>query len=144
MFWTRTRTFSPRASLRTHFDIFNRYFGAQNHDDAVASFPALNVWANEDGAMVTSELPGVSIEDIEITASGNGITIKGTRKEGNKEEKNLYLRRERPEGEFTRAIELPFAIESSRIEAKLVHGVLRISLPRAETDKPRKIAVNGN
>lgn len=144
MFWTRTRSFSPRATLRSHFDIFNRYFGAHNHDDAVASFPAFNVWSNEEGAMITSELPGVSIEDIEITAAGNGICVKGTRKEGSNEEKNLYLRRERPEGEFTRAIELPFKIEASGIDASLVNGVLRIRLPRAENDKPRRIAINVN
>lgn len=142
MFWSRNRSFAPRATRGSHFDLFNRVFGESNGAVA-ASFPALNVWSDEDGATVTSELPGVKLEDLEITASGNTIAVKGARKEGTGEG-SRYVRRERAEGEFNRSIELPFKIDTAKVEASLVNGVLEINLPRAENDKPRRIAVNSN
>lgn len=139
MFRSRTRYFAPRSSYADHFDLFNRLMNQSSRND-MGGFPAFNVWANEDGAVVTSELPGVKFEDLDITVSGKGINVKGARKEG-ADQDGRYLRRERPEGEFTRSIELPFQIEASKVDAKMANGVLCINLPRAENDKPRKITV---
>lgn len=141
MFWTRARSFSPRSTLSGNIDLFNRFFGQCNPGGPASAFPAFNVWANDEGASILSEIPGVKMEELEITTSGNTISIKGTRKEETGENQR-HLRRERPEGEFNRTIELPFKIDAGRVEAKLANGVLRIELPRAENDKPRKIAIN--
>lgn len=138
MFLTRPRNHTSRYTMGNPFELINRFMSDASHN---ANFPAFNVWSNEEGAVVTSEIPGVKMADLEITASGKNISIKGARKEGAGDAEVKYLRRERPEGEFNRSIELPFQIDSSKVEAKLVNGVLQITLPRAESDKPRKIQV---
>lgn len=141
MFPTRSRSRTQRHTYGSPFDFIER-FVANAPDMWSGSFPAFNVWANENGAVVTSELPGVKMEALDITASGKTITVKGARKEDTDGEDVRYLRRERPEGEFNRSIELPFQIDAGKVEAKLQNGVLEIKLPRAESDKPRKISVN--
>jgi len=105
------------------------------------SYPAMNVWTNEDGAVVTAELPGVSPEDIDISVVNDTLTLKGCRQPRELEEGESYHRRERGCGRFSRILQLPFQIEVEGIEATFEKGVLRISLPRAEADKPKKIVV---
>lgn len=111
-----------------------------NHPDTASSFPAFNIWSNEDGAVVTSEIPGVKMEDLDITVSGKDITISGSRKEDDATD-TRFVRHERPAGEFSRSFQLPFQIDSTKVNAKLANGVLQIDLPRAENDKPRKITI---
>lgn len=138
MFWIRSRSPLSRATFGDQLGLFNRFLGGAS--EVSTSFPAFNVWSNEEGAVLTSELPGVKMEDLDITVSGKEITVKGARKEDGEQDVR-YLRRERPAGEFTRTFELPYQIDSAKVEAKLTSGVLRVELPRAENDKPRKIAV---
>jgi HSP20 family protein len=107
---------------------------------AAAAYPAMNVWTNEDGAVVTAELPGVAPEDIDISVVNETLTVTGTRQR-DEVEGATYHRRERSQGRFTRSFQLPFRIESDQVEASFERGVLHINLPRAEADKPKKIAV---
>ena len=105
------------------------------------SFPAINVWANEDGAVVTAELPGVNSEDIDISVVGDTLTLSGERQPEELGEGDKYHRRERGYGKFNRAFQLPFKVDSDKVEAMFEKGILHLSLPRAEVDKPKKIAV---
>ncbi len=104
-------------------------------------YPPINIWTNGEGAIVTAELPGVSPEDVEITVVGKRLTIQGRRKADEVQEGVRYHFKERWDGEFTRNVELPFNINADAVEAKFTKGILVINLPRAEEDKPRKIAV---
>ena len=108
---------------------------------AAPGYPALNVWTNEDGAIVTAELPGVSAEDIEISVVDDTLTLSGARKANDLKEGEVYHRRERGSGKFARALQLPFPVQATKVEAVFDKGVLSISLPRLEADKPRKITV---
>jgi len=101
-------------------------------------FPAMNVWTNEEHAIVTAELPGVAEEDIDVSVTGSTLTLRGERKAA---EGGEYHRQEREEGSFVRTLDLPFQVNASQVEARLARGVLHIKLPRAEEDKPRKIAI---
>jgi HSP20 family protein len=123
--------------------LFDRFFHANPLADSGTGFPAFNLWTDGDGAVLTSELPGVSIEDLDITVAGRHITLKGSRALPEGEAKNERARRERPAGHFERTFRLPYAIESGRVNAKLANGVLEIALPRAESDRPRKVLING-
>jgi HSP20 family protein len=98
------------------------------------------VWANEEGVIVSAELPGVAPEDIDISVVGDTLTLSGTR---NSEEAEgfTYTRRERGHGEFTRTFQLPFQIQGDQVEASFDKGVLHITLPRVEEDKPKRIEV---
>ena len=105
------------------------------------SFPAINVWTNEDSAVVTAELPGVSPDDIDISVVGDTLTLTGNCAPEELSDDAKYHRRERTFGKFTRTFQLPFKIEMDKVEAVFKNGILHLSLPRAEAEKPKKIAV---
>lgn len=139
MFWSRSNPIARRDTFDNQLDLFNRFLGGPGFQHS--SFPAFNIWSDDDGAVITSELPGVDMQDLDITVSGNNITVKGSRSEGEAENGSQRVRRERPSGTFERSFELGFQIDAAKVEAKMANGVLEISLPRAENDKPRKIGV---
>jgi len=105
------------------------------------SYPALNVWANDEGLKVTAEVPGVSPEDIDISVVGDMLTLNGTRKTDELDENARYHRQERGYGDFTRSLQLPFPVDVNKVEATFHNGLLMVAMPRAEEDKPRKITV---
>ena len=107
------------------------------------AFPAVNIWEDGECFYVEAEIPGVSMNDVEIYASGDELTVKGRRKplEG---DDHTYLRQERGVGEFTRMITLPADADANKVEATLKDGVLTITLPKAEEAKMRKIPVSAN
>ena len=109
--------------------------------NAAPAYPAMNVWANEDSALVTAELPGVNADDLEIALVDDTLTVSGQRQTEALEDGERLYRRERGYGEFSRTFQLPFTVEADRVEAAFEKGVLNIVLPRAEADKPKKIAV---
>lgn len=122
----------------------NRLFssiGSTSRPTIAASYPAINVWGNEDGVVVTAELPGVLPEDIDISVVGDTLTLSGTRQPDELKEGEQYHRQERRYGSFTRTFQLPFRVEADNVDAKFEKGVLHISLPRLEAEKPRKISV---
>jgi len=104
-------------------------------------YPALNVWTSQDGLSVTAEVPGVPPQDIDISVVGETLTLSGVRKPDELTEDARYHRQERGYGSFTRSIQLPFPVDVAKVEATFKDGILSIALPRAEADKPRKIAV---
>jgi HSP20 family protein len=104
-------------------------------------FPPVNLWTNEDKAVITTEIPGVEPEGVEINVVGKTITLRVERKPAELKEGESYTRKERWDGGFSRTIELPFNIQSDKVEAKFSKGILHIELPRAEAEKPRKITV---
>jgi HSP20 family protein len=108
--------------------------------EAAPCYPAMNVWTNEDGAITTAELPGFDPDEIEITVEGDTLKVAGSRAPEELGE-GKYHRRERGCGSFTRSFQLPFQVQGDAVEASFERGVLRINLPRAEADKPKKITV---
>lgn len=104
-------------------------------------YPAMNIWANEEGLSLTAEVPGVRSEDIDISVVGETLTLTGERKPDELKEGARYHRQERGYGRFTRSIQLPFPVNVNKVEATFRNGILNVNLPRAEQDKPKKIAV---
>ncbi|MBI4926322.1 MAG: Hsp20/alpha crystallin family protein [Anaerolineae bacterium] len=104
-------------------------------------FPAMNAWTNEDGEIVTAEIPGIDPSAIEISVVNDVLTISGERALPELAEGERYHRRERMNGKFTRSIQLAFPVNVDKVDASYENGVLTIALPRAEADRPRKIAV---
>jgi HSP20 family protein len=114
-------------------------FGYRN--GAGTNDPLMNVYTNDEAALVSVELPGYSPDDIEISVISESLTIQGERKPDDIESGKKYHRQERSSGPFNRSIELPFPVDAEKVEASMKNGILTIQLPRAEDDKPRKIAV---
>jgi HSP20 family protein len=103
-------------------------------------YPAMNVWTSEDGAVATAELPGFDPDKIEISVVGDTLSVSGSRSPEDIGE-GKYHRRERSCGRFSRSFQLPFQVEGDAVEASFERGVLRITLPRAEADKPKRIEI---
>lgn len=131
---------SPWQEMERMRREMNRLFSSTGTRRVAPSFPAMNVWTNQEGAVVTAELPGLSPEDIDISVVGDTLTIRGSR-QAEEVENVQYHRRERNYGKFSRTFQLPFQVEAGKVDASFEKGVLYISLPRAEADKPRKIEV---
>lgn len=121
----------------------DRAFSLKTGSRMATAYPAMNVWTNEDSAIVTAELPGVVPDEINISVQGDTLSVRGRREYREMEEGETYHRRERGSGSFSRTFQLPFQIEANQVEASYEKGVLQIKLPRAESDKPKRITVKG-
>ena len=126
--------------LRAEMDeLFDQFFGRQP-EYAWAAFPALNVWEDDQHLYAEAELPGMTMDDLEVYVVGNELTLKGERKPYT-EDGVTYHRRERGVGSFSRVLRLPVEVEAEKVEAVLCNGVLTIKLPKAASARPRKIEV---
>ena len=94
--------------------------------------------------LITAEMPGVHPEDINIDVIADALSISGERKPDEVAKDANYHRRERSYGSFSRTIQLPFMVDTNKVEANFKNGVLMINLPRAEADKPKKITVKSS
>ncbi len=107
---------------------------------AAPVFPALNVWEDADHFFVEVELPGLTMEDVELLITGDELAIKGERKDTAGQD-DTYHRRERGTGRFSRVLRLPVDVQADKVTATLRDGVLLITMPKAEEVRPRKIEV---
>lgn len=119
----------------------NRAFGTNRRLMGTPTYPALNVWLNDEGAYLTAEMPGVESGSLDVKITGETLTISGERPGEPLPEDSCCQRQERVYGNFTRTIQLPFPVQANKAEAHLEKGVLHLRLPRAEADKPRQITV---
>jgi len=104
-------------------------------------FPLMNVTESKDNYYVRAELPGISADDLDMSVTGNTLSISGERKIPSEDEKAQYHRREREAGKFSRIISLPSQVDTKRVEAHCADGILTVVLPKAEEAKPKQIAV---
>jgi HSP20 family protein len=114
-----------RRELDQVFNEFNR----GGRLSVAPSFPAMNAWRNEEGVVITAELPGVNPEDIDISVVGDTLTLTGSRQPEELGENAKYHRRERGYGKFTRTFQLPFAVEADKVGATFEKGILQICCP---------------
>ena len=112
-----------------------------NAEETVWMLP-LDVSENEDAYIVKASIPGVNPDDIDITLVDNVLTIKAEIKEEKDIEEAKYHLRERRFGVFSRSITLPTAVDADKVEAVYEHGVLTLTIPKAEEVKARKIEVH--
>jgi HSP20 family protein len=118
------------------------WFG-ESEARTAASFPALNVWSDDRNLHVEAELPGLGLDEIEITVLGEDLTISG--EQADVREDGLRQHRvERSRLSFHRTLRLPHAVDADKVDARLEQGVLTITLPRAEALRPRRIAVQAS
>jgi HSP20 family protein len=136
--------FEPQQSMWQEMsrlqEEMNRVFSRANQPMASA-FPLVNLWVNQESAVVTAEIPGVTSDDLDISVVGDALTIQGWRKGEQPGDGQTYHRRERGSGRFVRAIQLPFRAEPDEVTASFRKGVLNITIPRAQADRPRKVQI---
>ncbi len=104
----------------------------------------MDVWQADDGYHVALDLPGIDPGSVEITCERNVLTIRAERRAEYQEGQNVLLA-ERPQGSFTRHIQVGDALDTSKVQATYESGVLRLTIPMAESAQPRRIEVqHGN
>lgn len=119
--------------------LFNQY--SPTVFQSTPSYPALNIWATEESLFISAEMPGVQSKDIDIQVERDTLTISGERSSDQVPEKAQFHRKERGFGKFSRSIQLPFGVNAEKVEAHFKNGVLNITLPRVEAEKPKKISI---
>jgi len=137
----------PFAEMRRMQEEMNRLFSEFDRDvgqgvTAAQSFPPVNVWTGEDSLVITTMLPGVPANDVDLSVREDTLTIRGRRTPPTEGDSVAWHRRERGYGGFARTIDLPFRVDADKAKARFNHGVLEVELPRHESDRARKIAIS--
>lgn len=105
--------------------------------------PAIDVTDHEDEIVVCAEVPGLNPDEIDISISGNELTISGEKRESSEDTQRGVHRSERRFGAFSRVIGLPAEVDADKVRAECRNGELVVHIPKSETQKPRKIPVLG-
>ena len=115
--------------------------GRGGEQQALAFVPQFEVKETKDGYLFKADLPGVKESDLDISLSGNRLTVSGRREAEEKQEGETYYAYERTYGSFTRSFTLPEDVASDDVRADLKDGVLTLVVPRRPEQQPRKISV---
>ena len=103
--------------------------------------PAVDLYEEKDDIVVKAELPGMEKDNIEVSLSGNRLTIKGEKKQEEEVKKEGYYRTERSYGSFLRTLELPTEVQTDKIKATFKNGILEIHLPKTEEAKKKETKI---
>src|SRR5256714_12811949 len=141
--------YDPFRDLRALQDEVNRLFTgnmARFDDEGIARgswSPSVDIYENKDQIVVEAELPGMNREDFDLSVENNVITLRGERRFEKKDETDNYHRVERSYGSFTRSFTLPQTVSAEDANAEYRNGVLRVTLPKREEVKARRIEIQG-
>ena len=136
--------FAEMASLRQAMDrMFDDVQPRRLTPNGVgeAYFP-VDVYETKDDVVVKASLPGIRPEDIDVSVTGQVLSIKASCEAEKEEQARNYFRRERRTGTFVRQLQLPSEVDSAKADAAFEHGVLRLTLPKTEAVKPKAIKVH--
>jgi HSP20 family protein len=104
-------------------------------------YPPLNLYDAGDRYLLAAQLPGMTASDIDLSITGETLTIRGERKRAEGVKDDSYRRQERPMGRWARTITLPDRVDTAQVVASFSDGILTVKIPKAESAKPRHIAV---
>ena len=110
-------------------------------DGDMAWAPSINIYEKEDSYVIQAELPGVNKDDVDISMTGDTLTIKGERKPPAEVKKEDYQCSEVCYGNFSRSINLPSAVDADKIEASCENGMLELQVPKVKEAIPAKIQI---
>src|SRR5688572_25287271 len=142
--------YDPFRDLRTLQEEVNRLFSTNMtrafDDEGIARgawAPSVDIYENKDQIVLEAELPGMKQEEFDLSIENNVITLRGERKFEKTEENDNYHRVERSYGAFTRSFTLPQTVSVEGATAEYSNGVLRVTLPKREETKARRIEIKG-
>jgi HSP20 family protein len=130
---------SPMSPMLAH--ALGLHGQQQGSGTATAWAPALDISERKDAYLVTVELPGIELDDLDITMEDGLLTIQGERQFAYESSEQQFHRVERRYGAFRRSITLPAQVQAEQIEASFENGVLQIVVPKMEEAKPKRIQV---
>jgi len=139
------RPFREVSKLRREMDrLWEDYFGPGRkalRPMEMEWIPSVDVSETEDKVVVKAEVPGMDAKDIDISLSGDMLTIKGEKKAETEEKGENFHLLERSYGSFSRSLRLPVGVEAEKIEAAYKQGVLTITCPKKEEVKTKAIEI---
>ncbi|HSR70349.1 MAG TPA: Hsp20/alpha crystallin family protein [Acidobacteriota bacterium] len=129
------------------FRLFDQAFpslepGRHRPEASKGWLPAVDIHEDSEGLTFTTEVPGFTKEDLNISVEDGTLTLSGERSRQQEDEGRHFHRVERSYGRFERSFTLPTNVDPAGINASLKNGLLTISIPKREEAKPRQIAVN--
>lgn len=144
---TARRPLDTMTSLRRLNSVLDEAFNSwpfqsgENGSLTSAWLPACDVFEDKDAVKIVAEVPGVRPEDVKISLENNLLTIRGEKKQHAEEKTERVHRYERSYGTFERTFSLPTTVDPDTIAANYEHGILTVSIPKAERARPREIPV---
>jgi HSP20 family protein len=142
------RLWEPFRELRNMHDEMDRLFSSlwpkaavRDAGASAAWAPAIDVYEEKDRYVVKAELPGVKREDVSLSLTDDVLTIKGERRYEKEEKQEGFLRVESAYGGFQRVLQLPQTVKGDAVSAEFKDGILKITLPKAESVKSREIKI---
>ncbi len=139
----RWEPFSDIASIRHAMDrMMEDNFLRPTTAWVAPEVPTIDMYQTDDSLVLKATLPGVKPEDVDISVTGDALTLKAESKAEEDVKRENYIRRERRYGTFSRTIALPLPIQVDKAQAIYENGVLTLTLPKAETIKPKSIKVH--
>lgn len=130
-------------TLREAMDqLFNDAFTRPLGGAALTQAPAIDLYQDSDKVVVKASLPGFKPEDVQISVTGDVLTLRGEYKHENDQKEKTYHLREQHYSSFERSVRLPSEIQADKANADFENGILTISLPKAESVKPRMVTIN--
>lgn len=140
---TRWEPVRDMMTLREAMDrLFDDAFTRPLSLSGVSTLPAIDLIENSDEVIVKAALPGLKADDVQISVRGDTLTLRGNYKQENEKNEATYHIREQHYGAFERTVMLPVDVQSNKAKADFENGLLTITLPKAETVKPKNISIN--
>lgn len=122
-------------------DLFDRFLGGRLSRQSPGHGPALKSYVDSGKLVVRADLPGIDPKDVEITASGDQLTIRGKREQQSEEKGRDFIHHEVVYGSFERVVKLPGGVNPDEIQASFNNGVLELSVPLPEQSRTRKVPI---
>jgi HSP20 family protein len=142
------RTWSPLRELdrfrRDIDDVFDRFLGGRRSRQSSGTGPALESYVDSGKLVVRADLPGIDPKDVEITATGDQLIIRGKREQQREERGRDFIHREIVYGSFERVVKLPGGINPDEIKASYNNGVLELTVPLPEHARIRKVPIQSS
>jgi HSP20 family protein len=126
------------------FEVMNQWLTGAGREGGLTFVPSFEVKETKDAFIFKADLPGVDEKDLEITLTGDRITVSGKRESEKREESDRFYAYERSYGSFSRAFTLPEGVNPDAVNAELKNGVLTIKLPKRPEMQPKRITVGAS
>lgn len=133
-----------RAMEQVLDDLWRNWPGFQTDTTRPVLRPAMDVIENDEAITLRIDLPGLSVDDVDVELEDHTLTISGSIGDTIEEEGDRYHYRERYSGAFRRSLRLPNTVDAEKVEASFNQGVLNINLPKLPQAQPKRIEVKSN
>ncbi len=140
--WDWRNPFEELERIKRQMDRLSGDFPEEAfREPAAGVFPLINLTEDKNNYYVRAELPGIKTDDLDISVTGNSLSVSGQKKTIEEMKDAKFHRSEREEGVFSRMVSIPDHVETDKVEATCTNGILTVVLPKAESEKPKQISV---